>query len=114
MIVYGIKNCDTVKKARRWFEANGLEFEFHDFRADGLEQKTIELWLKKVPWELLLNKRGRTWRNIEDPRKDKLDQLIAIELMVANPTLIKRPVVSYNNDVMVGFKEQDYVTYFGK
>ena len=89
-------------------------FEFHDFRADGLEQKTIELWLKKVPWELLLNKRGQTWRNLEDPRKDKLDQLIAIELMLANPTLIKRPVVSYNNDVMVGFKEQDYVTYFGK
>ena len=114
MIVYGIKNCDTVKKARRWFEANSLEFEFHDFRADGLEQTTIELWLKKVPWELLLNKRGQTWRNLEDPSKDKLDKLIAIELMVANPTLIKRPVVSYKNDVMVGFKEQDYVTYFGK
>lgn len=112
MIVYGIKNCDTVKKARRWLEANGVDFQFHDFRAEGLEQATIESWLENVSWETLLNKRGTTWRKLEDPRKEQLDQSIAIELMLENPTLIKRPVVTNNNDCMVGFKEADYAAYF--
>jgi len=114
MIVYGIKNCDTVKKARRWLEANGVAFDFHDFRADGLDQATIESWLQKVSWEILLNKRGTTWRKLDDPRKDQLDETIAIELMLANPTLIKRPVATVNEDCMVGFKEADYAAYFGK
>jgi len=114
MVVYGIKNCDTVKKARRWLEANDVAFDFHDVRADGLEQATIELWLQTVSWETLLNKRGTTWRKLEDPRKDDLTEAIAIELMLANPTLIKRPVVTVNNDCMVGFKEADYAAYFGK
>jgi Spx/MgsR family transcriptional regulator len=112
MIVYGIKNCDTVKKARRWLEANDVDFQFHDFRIDGLEQQTIEAWLEKVSWETLLNKRGTTWRKLEDPRKEQLDQHIAVELMLANPTLIKRPVVSNNGDCFVGFKEADYAAYF--
>jgi arsenate reductase len=114
MILYGIKNCDTVKKARRWLDANDVAFTFHDFRIDGLTQKTIENWLQKVSWETLLNKRGATWRKLEDPRKGQLDEAIAIELMLANPTLIKRPVVTVNNDCLVGFKEADYAAYFGK
>jgi arsenate reductase len=114
MILFGIKNCDTVKKARRWLEANDIAFEFHDFRKDGLEQSTIESWLEIVSWEVLLNKRGTTWRKLEDPRKDSLTQNIAVELMLANPTLIKRPVVSVNNDCLVGFNEADYANYFGK
>jgi len=114
MILYGIKNCDTVKKARRWLEANDVAFDFHDFRADGLDQATIESWLQKVSWEVLLNKRGTTWRKLDDPRKDDINEAIAIELMLSNPTLIKRPVVTANNDCMVGFKEADYTSYFGK
>jgi arsenate reductase len=114
MIVYGIKNCDTVKKARRWLEANDVAFTFHDFRADGLDQTTIESWLENVSWEVLLNKRGTTWRKLEDPRKDALTQDIAVELMLANPTLIKRPVVTVNNDCLVGLKEADYANYFAK
>ena len=114
MILYGIKNCDTVKKARRWLDANDVAFTFHDFRADGLDQSTIETWLKKVSWEILLNKRGTTWRKLEDPRKEQLDEAIAVELILANPTLIKRPVVTVNGDCFVGFKEADYATYFGK
>jgi Spx/MgsR family transcriptional regulator len=103
-----------VKKARRWLEANDVDFQFHDFRADGLEQQTIEAWLENVSWEILLNKRGTTWRKLEDPRKEQLDQAIAIELMLSNPTLIKRPVVTNKNDCFVGFKEADYAAYFGK
>jgi arsenate reductase len=112
--LYGIKNCDTVKKARRWLEANDVDFQFHDVRADGLEQATIESWLNTVSWETLLNKRGTTWRKLDDPRKEQLDQTFAIELMLANPTLIKRPVLTQNNDCLVGFKEANYATYFGK
>ena len=114
MILYGIKNCDTVRKARRWCETNDVAIQFHDFRTDGLDIATINNWLESVPWEVLLNKRGTTWRKLEDPRKEQLDQQTAVELMLANPTLIKRPVVTNNGDCMVGFKEADYAAYFGK
>ena len=112
--LFGIKNCDTVRKARRWLDANGVAFQFHDFRADGLDETTINAWLKTIPWEVLLNKRGTTWRKLEDPRKEQLDQATAVELMLENPTLIKRPVLSDNTDCMVGFKEADYSARFGK
>lgn len=114
MVLYGIKNCDTVRKARRWLDANGVDFQFHDFRTDGLDETTINAWLKTVSWEVLLNKRGTTWRKLEDPRKEQLDRATAIELMLANPTLIKRPVLSDNADCMVGFKEAEYSARFGK
>jgi len=114
MILFGIKNCDTVKKARRWLTDNNLEFEFHDFRQNGLDRETIEHWLKSVDWEILLNKRGTTWRKLDDPRKEQLDQAVAIELMLENPTLIKRPVLVSEQTCKVGFKEADYATLFGK
>jgi arsenate reductase len=114
MILFGIKNCDTVKKARRWLADNKLEFQFHDFRQDGLDRETIEQWLKSVDWEILLNKRGTTWRKLDDPRKDQLDQAVAIELMLENPTLIKRPVLIAEQTCVVGFKEADYSALFGK
>jgi arsenate reductase len=114
MILYGIKNCDTVKKACRWLEANDVPFTFHDFRKDGLEQTTIETWLQRVSWEILLNKRGTTWRKLDDSLKEQLNESIAVELMLANPTLIKRPVVTINDDCLVGFKETEYAAYFGR
>ncbi|MDH5592370.1 MAG: ArsC family reductase [Gammaproteobacteria bacterium] len=114
LTLYGIKNCDTVKKARRWLNANGVDFQFHDFRTDGLDQSTIESWLQFVSWEVLLNKRGTTWRKLEDPRKEQLDQTTVIDLMLENPTLIKRPVLTDNSNCLVGFKEADYASHFGK
>ncbi len=114
MILYGIKNCDTVKKARRWLEANDVDFQFHDFRVDGLDEATIQQWLTSVSWEVLLNKRSTTWKQLADARKAQLDQAIAIELMLANPTLIKRPVLCDSAGCMVGFKEADYITRFKK
>lgn len=114
MILYGIKNCDTVKKARRWLETNDVAFTFHDVRADGLDKATVEAWLQKVSWEILLNKRGTTWRKLEDPRKDNINEANTMKLMLENPTLIKRPVVTVNDDCIVGFKEADYAAYFGK
>ena len=114
LTLYGIKNCDTVKKARRWLEANGVAFQFHDVRTDSLDLTTIESWSENVPWEVLLNKRGTTWRKLDDPRKEHLDRQTAIALMLENPTLIKRPVLSDNAGCMVGFSETDYTAHFGK
>lgn len=114
MILYGIKNCDTVRKARRWCEANNVEFQFHDFRVDGLDEATINSWLQFVSWEVLLNKRSTTWKQLDDSRKEQLDQANAVDLMLENPTLIKRPVLSDNSMCMVGFKEADYAVHFAK
>jgi arsenate reductase len=113
MVVYGINNCDTVKKARRWLEANDVAYQFHDVRKDGLDKDTIEQWLKMVDWQTLLNKRGTTWRKLEDPRKDNVDKATAVELMLTHPTLIKRPVIHAEDHCVVGFNDSTYTELFG-
>ncbi|MDX1572806.1 MAG: ArsC family reductase [Methylophaga sp.] len=113
MIVYGIKNCDTVKKARRWLDAHAVIYQFHDLRTDGFDRQTIENWLHSVDWQTLLNKRGTTWRRLEDPRKETLDKRTAVDLMLDNPTLIKRPVVCDTDGCHVGFNEQEYLNRYG-
>lgn len=112
--LYGIKNCDAVKKARRWCQANNIDVQFHDFQVDALDELTITQWLKSVSWQTLLNKRSTTWRQLADPRKEQLNQTVAVELMLKNPTLIKRPVLCDNSGCMVGFKEADYTAKFAK
>ncbi len=114
MIVYGIKNCDTVKKARQWLASQAIDYQFHDFRQDGLDRQTIENWLQSVDWTVLLNKRGTTWRKLDDPRKDSVDANTAVDLMLEYPTLIKRPVVTDNSGCMVGFNEQEYQNRYGQ
>lgn len=114
MIVYGIKSCDTVKKARRWLDAQAVTYQFHDFRKDGLTRQTIESWLHSVDWTVLLNKRGTTWRKLEDPRKESLDESTAVDLMLENPTLIKRPVVCDDAGCHIGFNEQEYQNRYGQ
>ena len=110
--VYGIKNCDTVRKARKWLEAQGVEYQFHDFRADGLAEKDLRSWVKAVGWETLLNRRGTSWRQLPDKDKESVNEAKAIQLMLANPTLIKRPVLLHNKQVHVGFTPADYETLF--
>lgn len=112
--LYGIKNCDTVKKARHWCKANDVDFKFHDFRVNGLDEATINEWLQSVSWDALLNKRSTAWKQLDDPRKEQLNQTIAIELMLATPTLIKRPLLCDNSGCMVGFKVADYTIKFAK
>ncbi|MDT8310364.1 MAG: ArsC family reductase [Methylophaga sp.] len=113
MIVYGIKNCDTVKKARRWLDVQAVVYQFHDLRADGLDRQTLKSWLHSVDWQTLLNKRGTTWRKLEDPRKEALDKTSAIDLMLDNPMLIKRPILYDANGCQVGFNEQEYQNRYG-
>ena len=106
--LYGIKNCDTVKKSRRWLDDNDVEYQFHDFRQDGLDKKQLNGWLEKLGWEYIVNKRSTTWRNLTDEEKDITSNAQAAKLLLANPTLIKRPVVESKKTVLVGFKEVEF------
>lgn len=110
--LYGIPNCDTVKKARKWLEANGIDYQFHNFRKDGINAEMIREWLTSQQWETLLNKRGTTWRQLSDEQKSDVDEAKAIQLMVEHPALIKRPVTVTEGAIGVGFKEKDYCELF--
>ena len=101
--VYGLKNCDTCRKARKFLEAEGMEHRFHDLRADGLEAKDLKKWVSAVGWEVLLNRRGTTWRGLPEKDKEGVGQAEATKLMLAHPALIKRPVFEHAGGVTVGF-----------
>ena len=108
IVVYGINNCDTVKKARKWLSKNNIEYQFHDFRKDGLSQSKIKQWVGQVDWEILLNRRGTTWRKLSEDQKANINKSNAVKLMAVQPTLIKRPVVEHNNEIIVGFSADTY------
>jgi arsenate reductase len=105
----GIKNCDSVKKARHWLEAHQIEYRFHDFRTEGLAAERLQQWNGTVGWEALLNRRGTSWRQLPQAVRDAIDEPSALTLMLENPTLIKRPVLELNDGtVHVSFKADDY------
>ena len=112
MILYGISNCDTVKKAKNWLEKNQLDYSFHDFRKQGLEPETIKDWLTQIPCDKLLNKRSTTWRNLESEVQQLVNAENIIELLVKNPTLIKRPVLKVNGIINIGFNADTYQGIF--
>lgn len=112
MILYGIGNCDTVKKAKNWLEKRQLNYNFHDFRKQGLEAETIQDWLTQISWDKLLNKRSTTWRNLEPEVQESVNAENIIELLVKNPTLIKRPVLKVNGIINVGFNTDTYQGIF--
>ena len=113
LTVYGIKNCDTCRKALKWLAAEGIEHRFHDFRVDGLDAKSLSGWVKAAGWEKLLNRRGTTWRNLSDAEKDGVDEAKAETLMAGNPTLIKRPVFETGGKVLVGFSADEQAALRG-
>ena len=106
--LYGIKNCDTVKKARKWLDANSVPYTFHDFRVDGINKTLVNNFLKQIDKEILINKRGTTWRKLSDEEKEIKTKTQAVELMVENPTIIKRPVLDVNKKIILGFSEEIY------
>ncbi len=111
--LYGIPNCDTVKKARTWLADNGHDFTFHDFKKQGLSRDLVQGWLKDVDWENLVNRKGMTWRNLSDERKAQVnDADSATELMLENPSVIKRPVLQGVGPVSVGFSADQYADKF--
>ena len=106
--MYGIPNCDTIKKARKWLDANGLNYEFHDYRKAGVPETELKKWVKKAGWEVLLNRRGTTWRKLDDKTKDSINEVSAIKLMIEQPSMIKRPVLVAGKTLLVGFDEASY------
>ncbi|MGX9460222.1 ArsC family reductase [Shewanella sp. A14] len=112
MTLYGIKNCDTVRKARKWLETEKLDYTFHDFRADGLNETTVAQWVNIVGWEALFNKRSTSFRGLSDTEKSDITQKKAISLMVQYPTLIKRPVLVKQDNILIGFNAEQYQAWF--
>jgi arsenate reductase len=113
-ILYGIPNCDTVKKARTWLAEHGQDVEFHDFKKQGLARDTVAAWLEQLDWEILVNRKGTTWRKLSDERRAQVvDKASALELMLENPSVIKRPVLEGAGPLKVGFSSDTYEHTFG-
>jgi arsenate reductase len=112
--IYGIKNCDTMKKARSWLDAAGVQYAFHDYKSAGIDKAHLERWSKAVGWETLLNRAGTTFRKLPDADKDGLTAAKAIKLMLEQPSMIKRPVLETGKGLLVGFKPEDYKAAFKK
>ncbi len=111
--IYGIKNCDTMKKARAWLEQHGVAYAFHDYKAAGIERGRLESWSREVGWEMLLNRAGTTFRALPDTDKGGLSEKKAIALMMAQPSMIKRPVLDVGGQLLVGFKPDQYAKALG-
>jgi arsenate reductase (glutaredoxin) len=106
--IYGIKNCDTMKKARAWLDAKGVSYAFHDYKAAGIDKDRLKQWSHQVGWEVLLNRAGTTFKKLPDVDKEGLDEAKALALMVAQPSMIKRPVLDLGGRILVGFKPEIY------
>jgi arsenate reductase len=113
-VIYGIKNCDTMKKARAWLDKRGVEYVFHDYRSEGIERTKLESWVKKASWETLLNRAGTTFRMLPEKDREGLSEKKAIALMLAQPSMIKRPVLEADGKLLVGFKPEIYEKALGK
>ncbi|MFT5879158.1 MAG: Spx/MgsR family transcriptional regulator [Moritella sp.] len=111
-VMYGIKNCDTIKKTKKWLEANNLEFTFHDHRSDGLDQTQLQNWCQTLGWEQVLNKRGTTYRQLTDDQKSSLNETSAIALLLEYPAMIKRPILDIDGELTLGFKADSYAKLF--
>ena len=110
--IYGIKNCDTMKKARTWLDDHGVTYAFHDYKAVGIDRASLERWAGQVGWEVLLNRSGTTFRKLADADKADLNQDKAIALMLAQPSMIKRPVLDVGGQLLVGFNPDAYAAKF--
>jgi arsenate reductase len=106
--VYGIRNCDTMKKARTWLEAHDVAYEFHDYKVSGIDRATLEKWAQIVGWEVLLNRAGTTFRKLPESAKTGLTEARAMKLMLEQPSMIKRPVLEHGRTLLVGFSEGRY------
>ena len=108
--LYGIKKCDTMKKAFAWLDAHGVAYKFHDYKASGIDMERLKDWSRQVGWEALLNTRGTTWRKLSPSQQVHLDESKALKLMSDNPSLIKRPVLESGKELVVGFAPERYTS----
>jgi arsenate reductase len=112
--IYGIKACDTMKKARAWLEGQGVDYAFHDYKVAGVDRERLTRWVDSLGWEILLNRAGTTFRNLPEADKQGIDEAKAVELMLAQPSMIKRPVLDVGGELLVGFKPERYAEAFGR
>jgi len=112
--VYGIKNCDTMKKARSWLDAHKIAYAFHDYKAEGIDRTHLESWVGKAGWETLLNRAGTTFKKLPDGDKENITEKKAITLMLAQPSMIKRPVLDIDGKLLIGFKPAEYEKAFAR
>lgn len=112
-ILYGIPNCDSIKKVRKWLERRGVNYAFHDYKKAGIDDAKLREWCGEVGWEVLLNKRGTTFRDLPDEMKVDVDEDIAVALMLSHPSMIKRPVLESEGPLIVGFRGGEYETALG-
>lgn len=110
--LYGIKNCDTVKKARLWLDQNGIDYHFHDFRVDGLAHQQAQRWIEQLGWETVVNRRSTSWKQLDNSARETMDTASAITAIVNNPTLVKRPLLDIDGRYNTGFKAADYQLFF--
>ena len=110
--IYGIKACDTMKKARTWLDEHGVKYQFHDYKVSGIDREHLEAWCKKAGWETILNRAGTTFRKLSDDQKADLNERKAIALMLEQPSMIKRPVLEKGARLLVGFKPAEYQAVF--
>ncbi len=113
-ILYGIRNCDTVRKARAWLDAHGIAYHFHDLRGDGIDAAMLNDWLRQIDTATLINTRGTTWRQLPESARQIADTAAAVQLMLEHPTLIKRPVLLHDGKITVGFAAANYETTFAR
>jgi Spx/MgsR family transcriptional regulator len=112
--LYGIKNCDTVKKARKWLDTHGIEYVYHDFREDGLDRKLVAGWLDELGWETLVNKRSTSWKTLDDATRESMNTNSALLAIIEQPTLIKRPLLDTGHERHTGFSASGYQKIFNK
>ncbi|MCG7982628.1 MAG: ArsC family reductase [Candidatus Thiodiazotropha lotti] len=110
--MYGIPNCDTIKKARRWLDEHGVAYEFYDYKKAGVDEAMLTAWTGQLGWESLLNKRSTTWRQLDETAKADLDERQAIQIMLAHPSIIKRPLLDDGEQLHLGFKADQYAQLF--
>lgn len=112
--LYGIKNCDTVKKARNWLEAQGIEYNFHDFRENGINRDQVSQWLGSLGWETLVNKRSTSWKALSPQQRESMDNASALAAILEQPTLIKRPLLDTGHELHCGFAAANYAKIFNR
>lgn len=112
LTIYGIKNCDTVKKALKWLDENNVKYHFHDYKKEGADEKELQKLIKKFTWQKVLNLKSRTWRELSDDQK-ATDEISAINLAKQNPSIIKRPIIDDGSTQIIGFDVEEYEKFFG-
>ncbi|MCM2401339.1 ArsC family reductase [Rhizobium sp. S153] len=112
--IYGIKNCDTMKKARVFLDEHGVDYAFHDYKASGIDRPHLERWCREAGWETVLNRAGTTFRKLPDAARENLNEARAIELMLEQPSMIKRPVLEKDGRLLIGFKPEIYERFLAE